>query len=57
VLAGPGLVVPHPRLVERLFVLAPLAELAPELVLPGRGVTVRERIVALRAARPEDAAR
>jgi 2-amino-4-hydroxy-6-hydroxymethyldihydropteridine diphosphokinase len=57
VLARPGLVVPHPRLAERLFVLAPLAELAPELVLPGHGVTVRERVRALRAARPEDAAR
>jgi 2-amino-4-hydroxy-6-hydroxymethyldihydropteridine diphosphokinase len=30
----PGLTVPHPRLAERRFVLEPLHELAPELVLP-----------------------
>ena len=34
VLDEPGLTVPHPRLAERLFVLEPLHELAPGLVLP-----------------------
>lgn len=33
-LDDPGLVIPHPRFAERLFVLAPLAEIEPGLVLP-----------------------
>ena len=39
-IAEPGLVVPHPRLAERRFVLAPLAEIAPRLVHPVLGATV-----------------
>jgi 2-amino-4-hydroxy-6-hydroxymethyldihydropteridine diphosphokinase len=37
VIAEPGLVVPHPRMHERAFVLAPLAEIAPDAVVPGKG--------------------
>ena len=38
----PTLTVPHPRLFERAFVLVPLAEIAPELVLPGEHGTIQE---------------
>jgi 2-amino-4-hydroxy-6-hydroxymethyldihydropteridine diphosphokinase len=37
VLTEPGLQVPHPHLHERAFVLLPLAEIAPDLDVPGRG--------------------
>jgi 2-amino-4-hydroxy-6-hydroxymethyldihydropteridine diphosphokinase len=37
ILDAPALVVPHPRMHERAFVLAPLAELAPMLAIPGHG--------------------
>jgi 2-amino-4-hydroxy-6-hydroxymethyldihydropteridine diphosphokinase len=33
-----GLTVPHPRMHERGFVLAPLVEVAPDIVIPGRGL-------------------
>ncbi|MER9555423.1 2-amino-4-hydroxy-6-hydroxymethyldihydropteridine diphosphokinase [Mesorhizobium sp. M0323] len=36
-----GLEVPHPRMLERAFVLAPLAEIAPELVVDGKSVSER----------------
>jgi 2-amino-4-hydroxy-6-hydroxymethyldihydropteridine diphosphokinase len=45
-----GLEVPHPRLHERLFVLEPLATLAPERKIPGNG-TVREALAGVQSAR------
>jgi 2-amino-4-hydroxy-6-hydroxymethyldihydropteridine diphosphokinase len=36
-IAEPGLTVPHPRMHQRAFVLAPLVEIAPACVIPGMG--------------------
>jgi 2-amino-4-hydroxy-6-hydroxymethyldihydropteridine diphosphokinase len=38
----PAVAIPHPRLHERAFVLAPLNDIAPQLVHPGLGLTIRE---------------
>lgn len=38
----PDLQVPHPRLRDRGFVLEPLCQLAPQLVLPGTGQTIEQ---------------
>ena len=41
------LIVPHPGLVERAFVLVPLAEIAADHAIPGRAMTVAEALRAL----------
>jgi 7,8-dihydro-6-hydroxymethylpterin-pyrophosphokinase len=48
----PDLQVPHPRLEERRFVLEPLAEIAPGLVLPS-GRTVEEALALVMDQRVE----
>jgi 2-amino-4-hydroxy-6-hydroxymethyldihydropteridine diphosphokinase len=48
----PDFVLPHPRAHERRFVLQPLAEIAPELVLPGQTAN----IATLLAGMPPDTA-
>ena len=40
--AGPGPILPHPRLHQRRFVLEPLVEILPELVHPVLGLSARE---------------
>ena len=37
-----GLMLPHPRIGERRFVLAPLAEIRPEMILPGQTETIAQ---------------
>ena len=47
--SAPQLLLPHPRAHQRRFVLQPLAEIAPDLVLPGQTRTVIELLEALRS--------
>jgi 2-amino-4-hydroxy-6-hydroxymethyldihydropteridine diphosphokinase len=55
----PTLTVPHPRMHERAFVLRPLADVAAEATIPGRGLARRflgavrdQRIARTRSQRP-----
>ena len=46
---SPQLTLPHPRAHQRKFVLQPLGEIAPELILPGRTETIRRLLAGLPA--------
>ncbi|MBN1452952.1 MAG: 2-amino-4-hydroxy-6-hydroxymethyldihydropteridine diphosphokinase, partial [Anaerolineales bacterium] len=49
VLESPPLVIPHPRLHERAFVLVPLANVAPDLIHPVLKQSVRDLLVEIEA--------
>jgi 2-amino-4-hydroxy-6-hydroxymethyldihydropteridine diphosphokinase len=48
IMESPDLVIPHPGMSEREFVLKPLAEIAPEKIHPVVGKSIRELLVACR---------
>ncbi len=50
IIHGKTLTVPHPRLTSRLFVLEPLAEIAPDWIDPKSGRTAAELLADLKAA-------
>ena len=43
----PELTLPHPRATQRRFVLGPLADIAPDLILPGQDETVAQLLLAV----------
>jgi 2-amino-4-hydroxy-6-hydroxymethyldihydropteridine diphosphokinase len=49
ILEGDELTLPHPRIGERRFVLQPLADIRPDLVLPGHSKAVAEILAGLQA--------
>jgi 2-amino-4-hydroxy-6-hydroxymethyldihydropteridine diphosphokinase len=46
-LRSDGLILPHPRMTARRFVLAPLADIRPGLMLPGQTETIRQLLAKL----------
>ena len=48
VINSESLTIPHPRMTERLFVLEPLAEIAPETVHPITGLTIAAHLKEIR---------
>jgi 2-amino-4-hydroxy-6-hydroxymethyldihydropteridine diphosphokinase len=50
---GKGLTLPHPRMLNRRFVMEPLAELSPELKIPPSGITALQAALDLADSCPE----
>jgi 2-amino-4-hydroxy-6-hydroxymethyldihydropteridine diphosphokinase len=50
-----GLDLPHPRLAERVFVLAPLAEIAPDMVIVTQGKSVKQLLQRLTSDKTRNA--
>ncbi len=50
VIETPELIIPHPRLTERAFVLIPLAEIVPDLVHPVNGKIIKQLLEGVTAA-------
>ncbi len=53
IIREPDLKVPHPEMAGRAFVLVPMAELAPDLKLPGLGRSARQLLAAMDPAEKE----
>lgn len=47
-LNNPEIIIPHPRITQRRFVLEPLAEVVPDLVLPGQTHSIRHLLMGLK---------
>jgi len=47
IIEEPGLQIPHPRFDQRAFVLVPLAEISPELLIPGSDQTISDLLSGL----------
>ena len=48
-LNSPEIVIPHPRITQRRFVLKPLADISPDLVLPGQTLSIGDLLIRLKS--------